>query len=320
MCLTSLQQLSIAPFAWEVIVIDNHSNDDQLTQFIHDFSEFHFYESRGNHGFACGCNAGAARATGTHLLFLNPDTTCTTETLHELLFHAVVHPEFSVLSCDQVSDSGKDTKPYGLTLSARTITSLLRSIHRLTHAGFPTTLLTTGYTAMFPDWISGSVVLIERSTLNKLGGWDEDFWMYYEDADLCRRVWESGGKVAFIQGLTMVHNHGGASRRNLQTKVLTKSEVIISRHVYLEKHTRGVKRFLLHAYLVVNNLILSHLPAALIGVIFFFVRSLQAYPLLYGRIAGYYISAVINRTWLSQRSVNYKKGPVSKLRSVKIEA
>jgi GT2 family glycosyltransferase len=320
MCLSSLQQLSTAPFGWEVIVVDNHSNDDQLTRFINDFPEFNFYESPGNHGFASGCNAGVARSTGTHLLFLNPDTTTTVETLDDLLCHAIVFPEFTVLSCDQVTDNGKDTKPYGLSLGARTLTSFFRSIYRMTHTGFPTKRLPTGYNAMFPDWISGSVVLIERDNFDKLGGWDDDFWMYFEDADLCRKVWGSGGKVALIQGLSVVHNHGGASRQNLHTKALTKSEVIISRHVYIQKHTRGVKRFAMHAYLIVNNLLFSHLLAALAGVLLFFIRSLRAYPMLYGRIASYYCTALINGTWLSVRSVHYKKRRVTKFAPINLEA
>jgi hypothetical protein len=173
---------------------------------------------------------------------------------------------------------------------------------------------------MLPDWVSGSVVLMSRQHFKALNGWSEDYWMYYEDADLCKRAWEMGSQVGLVLNLKIVHNHGGASRINRQVKALTKSEVITSRHVYIHKHARGLKRFLMQTYLVLNNLFLSQLLVALVGVLFFFKPSFRVYPMLYGKVVKYYVSAWWNRTWISSRSLQYKNTSHSVFENTPVEA
>lgn len=320
LCLESLRRLNEALFTWEVIVVDNHSSDDQLPVFSNDFPEFYFIENSGNYGFANGCNLGASKATGEYLLFLNPDTLITVEAIRDLVREAEKHPEFTILSCSQINDKGKDTRPYGYFLRPGTLTSFLRSVRLLFYKPLNPTALRSGALAIFPEWVSGSVVLMNHKNFDRLGGWCEDYWMYYEDADLCKRVQESGGKIALIQTIRIIHNHGGASRVNLEVKALTKSEVIISRHVFIQKHFRGLKRLLMQSYLVINNLFLGQLIVALLGLLFFFNPSLRVYTRLYINILKYYAGAVANGTWLSRRSVNFKKATVSKYVNAKAEA
>jgi len=319
-CLESLRRLNAALFSWEVIVVDNHSSDNQLSVFSNDFPEFYFIENGGNFGFSHGCNLGASKSTGEYLLFLNPDTLVTMEAIRDLLREAEKHPEFTILSCKQINDGGKDTRPYGFFLRPSTITSFQRSFSALIDKQLKSTTLRSGAQAIFPEWVSGSIVLIDRKNFNKLGGWSEDFWMYYEDADLCKRVKDSGGKVALIQTIQMVHNHGGASRINLEVKALTKSEVIISRHVFIHKHFRGIKRTLMQSYLVINNLFLVRLILALLGLLFFFLPSLRVYVHMYVNILRYYASVMATKTWLSRRSVNFRKSVVRKYENAKAEA
>ena len=319
-CLESLQSLKDAPFPWEVIIVDNHSADNQLAAFVDDFPEFYFVENGGNFGFANGCNLGATKAAGEYLLFLNPDTRITEEAIRDLLREAEKHPEFTILSCSQLNDKGKDTRPYGLFLRPSTLTSFLRSLRLLIHKRPEPTTLRSGAQAIFPEWVSGSVVLINRKNFDRLGGWCEDFWMYYEDADLCKRVQETGGKIVLIKSIQIIHNHGGASRVNLDVKALTKSEVIISRHLYIHKHFRGITRLFMQSYLVINNIFLGQLIIAILGLLFYFKPSLRVYPKLYVNILKYYASALTNKTWLSQRSVNYRKTTVNKYESAKAEA
>jgi GT2 family glycosyltransferase len=298
-------------FTWEVIVIDNQSADDQLPLFSKDFTEFLFVENEGNFGFSNGCNLGAKQSTGEYLLFLNPDTLVTLDALQNLLRISQEHAELTILSCSQFTDGGKDDRPYGLFLTPKTLTSLLRTIYRKTQKGFDQETFNSGDEVIFPDWVSGSVILISRNKFNWLGGWSEDFWMYYEDADLCKRVWKSGGSVALAQNIKITHNHGGASRINPEVKALTKSEVLISRHVYIHKHFSGLTRVLMQSYLTMNNLFLEHLVLAVLGLVLFFIPSLLSYSKLYVRIVEYYYQALMQGTWTSPRSVNYNMQSVS---------
>lgn len=306
LCLESLHCLKQATFTWEVVIVDNQSNDGQLTSFINDFPEYSFIENTGNHGFANGCNVGAAHATGEFIFFLNPDTLANLDAFEQLLDGAVKNPEITILTCRQLNDKGKDTKPYGLFLRPATVTSLFRSIYRLTQHHLPKFQLKSGEWALSPEWVSGSAIFIKRTDFIKLGGWSEDYWMYFEDADLCKRVRGMGGNVALITNVQIIHNHGGSSRINTKVKALTKSEVLISKHVYISKHFSGMKQFLLQLYLVFNNLLVGHLIFAIIGLLFFFNRSLHVYTKVYRNIIRYYAGVVMHKTWISPRSVNIK--------------
>ena len=106
-CLISLQKIKPSNLTFEVIIVDNFSNDGQLKLFKSKFSEFYFYENRGNYGFANGCNVGSNIAIGNHFLFLNPDTKVTDEALVNLLNTYLHHPEIAVLSCLQMDENDK---------------------------------------------------------------------------------------------------------------------------------------------------------------------------------------------------------------------
>ncbi|MDP3002773.1 MAG: galactosyltransferase-related protein, partial [Bacteroidales bacterium] len=158
----------------------------------------------------------------------------------------------------------------------------------------------------FPDWISGSVVLIRKELFQKIRGFDEDFWMYFEDVDLCRRVRNIPGEIAFCRNITIEHNHGGSSRINLKTASLTKTEVHISRHIYISKHKTGLDKVLIQTFLIINNLISGGLMA-LLGLLFFFVPKVFARTLIYFRLINYYTGSLFRRSWISPRSVNFHK-------------
>ena len=199
-------------------------------------------------------------------------------------------------------EGGETIRP---VLSPSTLTGWLRAITKIAfrkrHAPF---IQTKEF--LFPDWVSGSVVMISRKSFEGLGGWDDDFWMYFEDVDLCRRAGLKNGEVVLLKSVSIEHNHGGASRINPQITALTKTEVNISRHLYISKHEAGYKAFYMHLFLVVNNLLFGLFPA-IAGILLFFVKSLLATSRAYFLLVSYYLNALRQDTWLSKRSVNYLK-------------
>jgi GT2 family glycosyltransferase len=124
--------------------------------------------------------------------------------------------------------------------------------------------------------------------------------------DLCRRVRNIHCEIAFCRNITIEHNHGGSSRINLKTASLTKTEVHISRHVYISKHKEGAERIFIQLFLVINNLISGGLMA-LLGLLFFFVPKVFARTLLFFRLIGYYVGSLYRLSWISPRSVNFHK-------------
>jgi GT2 family glycosyltransferase len=129
--------------------------------------------------------------------------------------------------------------------------------------------------------------------------------MYSEDIDFCHRAREAGGQIYLLKNTSVIHSHGGSSRSSIEISALTKTEVSISKHEYVSIHEKGFRQLFMQTFLVLNNLLSGLLPAFL-GLIFFFNKKLAISTLIYGRVAQYYINALIQDTWMSPRSVKYQ--------------
>lgn len=302
-CLESIRVIEDIRFSFEVIVVDNHSNDGCLEENILMFPEFTFIPNTGNNGFANGCNLGATESQGHTLLFLNPDTTVSADALYDMLEEVQVRPQYSIVSCTQVREDGSKDRPYGKFLTPSTLTGWLRSIRRVFQGQIEDTIMQTKH-YVYPDWVSGSVFMIKRDGFFQLGKWNEDFWMYFEDVDLCRRAIKKGGEIVMLKTAEIAHLHGGSSRLNLEVTVQTKTEVHISRHLYISKHENEGKAFYMHLILILNSLLLGAIPA-LCGTLLFFIRPLQVYRRIYVRLVEYYFNVAFSGKWLSVKSVNY---------------
>jgi len=311
-CLLSIKKIDTDKVKFEVVIVDNCSNDKRLQNFSEKFSNFSFILNSGNNGFSNGCNLGANASKGEFLLFLNPDTIISEKVLMELLNTGKKHSNYKLISCNKITPKGKYEridKPFPSLLN---LFGLSRAIHEKFNKTGKVLKSENENEIVFPYWISGSLVLMSRQWFEVLGGWNEDYWMYYEDVDLCKRTTRLNGKVALILNQSIIHNHGGASRSNMQTAALTKSEVLISRHVYIMNNFNGFIRVLLQVLLVLNNLIIKFF-SAILGIFFFFIPKLRVFIYLYINIIKYYISALYNGTWLSVRSMNYKKNKLAKV-------
>jgi GT2 family glycosyltransferase len=308
-CLESLSSFSGKIIKIEVIVVDNNSSDETIHEIEERFSKFRFIKNEINGGFANGCNLGAKNASGEFLLFLNPDTVASESEIEKLLDIARQNPEFGIVSCRQENEKGKYSISYGQFPSLFNLTGFQRAIlsNRLLAGG--SHIQDNGRQTphiSYPDWVSGSVILIRCETFKRQCGFDEDFWMYFEDVDLCRRVRDINCEIAFCGSITIEHNHGGSSRINLKTTSLTKAEVHISRHVYISKHKTGLERLLIQIFLVSNNLISGGIMA-LIGLLLFFIPKVFSRTLIYCRLLGYYAGSLLRLSWISPRSANFKK-------------
>jgi GT2 family glycosyltransferase len=322
--LDALSSFKADKIVTEVIIVDNNSDDGTLSELESQYPSVKFVRNPVNGGFANGCNLGAEHSTGEYLLFLNPDTVASEDALEKLLEIARLHTDISILSCRQVNEKGKESIASGEFPEFWNLTGFLRAVsksakalfsvftqHRVPSTEHPAPRSASWRThpapltpdLTFPGWVSGSVILIRKDLFQNIDGFDEDFWMYYEDVDICKRVCVSGSKVAICNNVTIEHNHGGSSRVNIRTTALTKTEVNISRHVYISKHKSGIERLFIQSFLVINNLLSSGIMA-LIGILFFFVPKLFARTLIFVRLAKYYSGALKKRSWISPRSVS----------------
>ena len=304
-CLGYLMDIPQDSFTFEVIVIDNCSNDNKFSEFSSEFSRCKFIENPINGGFSNGCNIGARSAKGDYLLFLNPDTIATKHAFLTMLLIARKHPEYGAISCTKITKKGVPETEARLFPKLSRLFGLLRAIDKLLNKNKLAERFDPSKEVIFPDWVSGSVFFISKQWFDKLGGWNEDFWLYLEDVDFCKRIAEAGGKIVLTRATKVNHNHGGASRLDVKTSALTKVEVIISKHVYFHNHFKGFYKFTVQVLFVMAKLIDKFL-FAIIGAIFFFVPKLKVHLFIFFNLIGYYLNAMTKSTWISKRALNYK--------------
>ena len=244
---------------------------------------------------------GAANSNGKYLLFLGPDMLISERALLAMLDQAKVSRANSVISCRQIKANGKEDKSYGIFPSPLTLTGWSRGIGKYFNL---IAKIAQNERFVYPDWVSGSVIMMSKTSFNRIGKWNERFWAYFEDVDLCRRATELGGAVLQLKNVAVSHSDIKSSLSDLEICAITKTEVIISQHEYISMHDNGVKEVLMQAFLVLNNLI-SGLIAAIPGLILFSNKRLSIYTRAYLKLLNYYFKAFLSDTWISPRSLKH---------------
>ena len=299
-CLDSFNQYQ-PKVSHEIIVVDNDSQDGEFEPFSKKYPAVTFIENSGNHGFSHGCNLGAKTAQGEFLLFLNPDTLLTNHTaIDELFEFASQHTEVGITSCRRINAKGSPEREMAFS-SPWLIVGWVRALYKLINRNHINQTFPDQQQLWHPDWVAGSVVLINARLFNEIGHWDQEhFWMYYEDVDLCQRVKSHYKAIALLRNVELKHVHGGASRRNPVTTAITKSEVVTSCHVYLQLHTHGINRLLLHCFILLNT-VLSQLLKTLLTLPVFWQASFKANVQTLIATTRYYLKALTRRTWKSAK-------------------
>lgn len=224
---------------FEVLVHDNESDDGTPELIAERFPQVDLSRGRGNLGFARANNLLAERARGRYLLLLNPDTVVHDGAVQRLLAAALEHPEAVPLG-------GRTLRPDGSVdpsscWGAPTVWSLLCFATGLTTAR-------PGSPKFDPEslggwdrdtWrevgiVTGCLALLPKSAWDGLGGFDETFWMYGEDADLSLRARRAGFSPAITPAATITHVVGASSRGRGPKTVL----VLRSKATLLRKHWR----------------------------------------------------------------------------------
>jgi GT2 family glycosyltransferase len=212
-CLSSLARHE--PSA-DVIVIDHAADAGEAARVQADFPRVRYRPTAANPGFGAGVNA-AARESGTrHLLLLNPDCVLTMPLIDPLLTVLRAHPGAGVVGglvreADGTVQASARRFPDPWTgLGGRT--SWLSKVA----PGNPLTRrnLTTdpGAGVRQVDWVSGALMLIRREAFDAAGGFDERFFLYWEDADFCKRAADAGWSTWYAPVADVVHRTARTSR------------------------------------------------------------------------------------------------------------
>jgi hypothetical protein len=235
-CLTAVRNTApVAPA--EVIVVDNASGDGTVAA-ARAVAGVTVIERPDNGGFAAGCAAGAAAATGGWLLFLNPDTVITPDALAALLDCAAQHPAAGIVGGRFVhADGSSDPRscwgrpsPWSALCFALGLNSLLPGSRVFDpEAPRPWPAGRAGDRAV--PVVSGAFMLVRRELWDDLGGFDPVFFLYGEDADFCLRAAAAGCRP-MVTGRAVCQHAGGRSSSSAGKLVLlfTGKATVVRRH------------------------------------------------------------------------------------------
>lgn len=223
---------------YEVIIIDNASDDGSVEFIKGKFPDVKLISNSVNRGFSKANNQGLAIAKGEYLLLLNPDTLMREDTLLKMLDFFKSNPEVGLAGCKLLNPDG----------------SFLPDCRRSFPGPWTSFCKVTGLSSLFPnsrifarynltyldenqtyevDAVSGAFMMLKRSVFEKIGGLDEQFFMYGEDLDLCYRVQKAGYKVFYVHNTQIIHYKGESTKRSSidETKIFYEAM-----NLFVKKH------------------------------------------------------------------------------------
>ncbi|MEW5868446.1 MAG: glycosyltransferase family 2 protein [Chloroflexota bacterium] len=260
-CLDSVRrELHASPgLESEIIVVDNASSDGSLEMIQQGYPECPLIANKHNRGFGAANNQAAAAAQGDFLLLLNPDTLLHPGLIAGLVEHLEKHPELGAVGPRVLNPDGS------LQSSAHPTPTLFREAWRLFHldnlapiSQYPAKFFETSL-ARPVDILKGACILLRRAALQGEKLFDERFFMYSEEVDLCLRLRQAGWQIHWLPTVSLVH-YGGQSTQQ------------IPEQMFLELYRNKVKFFRKHygdgtAWIYKTLLFLAALPRCSLGLL-----------------------------------------------------
>ncbi len=219
----------------EVIVVNNDVAPLSLTAQI----PLRIIEINRNIGFGAACNHGLTHATKHYTLFLNPDTHSFSANLLSLTTLCSDNATLAAPAIYNI-DGTPQAWSCGNTITLPSI--IANNIHISPKPWHSTT-------QHMPRWISGAALCGSTAFLRQLGGFDEEFFLYFEDADLCERVHASGGRIIRDPSYTLLHSSGVSTAGN---RAFQKTCYYTSQDLFIRKHRGSLQARILRILRVLH--------------------------------------------------------------------
>ena len=213
-CLHSIDR-NPPSFNYQLIVVDNNSTDGTAEAIKHDFPEVELIINEKNLGFAAANNMGVLKSKGEYILFLNPDTIIRPASLDILINFMDKSRDVGVCGAKLLNLDGTPQK------SIRGIPTFRSALHR--HTAFKYLYIFKG---MYKKWamkdhnydkqmdvdqVMGAALMTRKSVIEQVGLMDEQFFMYYEEVDLCLRIKKAGWRIVYVPQSQITHIGGCSS-------------------------------------------------------------------------------------------------------------
>lgn len=221
-CLSSIQKISET--AVEIIVVNNDSVP--LEPILSKNFPIQIIQAPKNLGFGSGANLGAHSASGEYLFFLNPDAEIMSDYIQNVINQFRQNSDLAILGGKIIDEQGKNQN----WIAGKTITpwKIIKNNLGLNEND----KINRQRAASTVDWVSGGAMMTRKNIFDKLNGFDEKFFMYYEDIDLCRRAQDLGFQILYFPSLLIRHLGG----KSFSDKKIQKNYYYQSQEYYFQKH------------------------------------------------------------------------------------
>jgi GT2 family glycosyltransferase len=197
-------QESIRTISYEIVIVDNASNDNNVILIEKYFPSAKLVINTKNGGFAYGCNMGAKNSSGKFLLFINSDILIKEDPIPGMLNIFYSEVKTGIVGCQLLNPDSSQQPSYfrfpslflrfiQLSGLKKVILKILPNVRSKKEKYFET------------DYVSGAFLMIGNDIFSKIGGFDEKYFMYHEDADICYKVSKFGKKVFLFNSNGVIH-------------------------------------------------------------------------------------------------------------------
>lgn len=276
--------------AYEIIVVDNNESEKFKTQLKRKFPQVIYVKSPGNIGFGAANNLGAKQAKGEYLFFLNPDTVVAPHAIDGLVKFFMLEKQAGMVAPLLLGRTGKPYQQGSLALTPGRGMIVLSFINKL----FPHNPISKKY--FLQDWdrqsvkevsvVPGTAFVIKKNLFEKLNGFDERFFLYFEEFDLSNRVRALGWKLFITPAAQVTHAWGESTKQRKDISYI----FIASRFAYFKKYFGLFKASLIEAFLQMNKTTVA-LFGLLAVTIFLATYRLSELMTFIGDQGWYYLSA-----------------------------
>jgi GT2 family glycosyltransferase len=222
-CLDSIAEINTCPH--EIILVDNASVDDSCNFVRENYPDVHLIESKVNTGFTGGNNLGAQHARGRILLLLNNDTKLLTDIAP--ILREFDDPVLGVLGCRLFYGDGRQQHSYGYEHTPSRLVLSWLGLGGISFAPncFRRNQMRSAAYELSHDrvsWVSGAFLMTPKALWDRLGGLDNEYFMYVEDVDYCKRARDEGYRIAYTPHAQVIH-YEGSGKIWLGNKALSNS-------------------------------------------------------------------------------------------------
>lgn len=209
-CIKSIKRADFGLLQYEIIVVDNNSEDGIKEILALQNSEVIFIESKRNVGMGAGNNLGIKKAQGKYIAIMNPDTIVFKDTFKRIYDFMEVSSEVGIAGPKQFypdkTDQDSCFRWYNLftpvyrRLPLSSFNFVKKDLDRFLMKDYNKENIKE------VDWLLGSFLFCRAKALSEIGLFDEQFFMYFEDIDLCRRFWQKKWKVVYFPDAKIIHD------------------------------------------------------------------------------------------------------------------